>query len=222
MPAARLVRVAKDEVAVGTLVPVLQGFHKPVVGIGLEVQGDGAGGVLAREDARESSGFIAGHESCTGSQAQEESLQAFTTRCSYRLRQGGVISSGVRQVSEGNEAPAMEKQQSSGDMTSITAQFCGKVSQCDYCSAEQRVSWVHTLLQQLLVSIHFQESRAWLGKQRPSLGPNPPGKSTLNIEPIHRNFNEPQEFTAAAQAGDSFAVHSKEHTKGSKRILPSV
>lgn len=106
VPAPRLVGVAKDEVAVGALVPVFQGFHKLVVSIRLEVQGDSAGGVLACEDARESSGFVAGHESCTGNQAQEESLPAFTTHRSYRLQQGGVICSRVRQVSEGNEAPA--------------------------------------------------------------------------------------------------------------------
>lgn len=70
VPASRLVGVAQDPVAVGALVPLLQALHKPVVGVGLEIQGAGAGGVLAREDARESSGFVTGHGSCTGKRSR--------------------------------------------------------------------------------------------------------------------------------------------------------
>lgn len=60
----------QDQVAVGALVALLQAFHKLVVGVGLEVQRVGAGGVLAREDARESSGFVTGHGSCTGKRSR--------------------------------------------------------------------------------------------------------------------------------------------------------
>lgn len=68
--ASRLVGVVQDQVAVGALVALLQAFHKLVVGVGLEVQRVGAGGVLAREDARESSGFVTGHGSCTGKRSR--------------------------------------------------------------------------------------------------------------------------------------------------------
>lgn len=66
VPAARLVGVVQDQVAVGALVPLLQALHKLVVGVGLKVQGASAGGVLACEDARESGGFVTGHGSCVG------------------------------------------------------------------------------------------------------------------------------------------------------------
>lgn len=70
VPASRLVRVVQDQVAVGALVALLQPFHKLVVSVGLKVQGAGAGGVLAREDARESSGFVTGHGSGTGKRSR--------------------------------------------------------------------------------------------------------------------------------------------------------
>lgn len=91
--------IAKDEVAVGALVPVFQGFNKLVVGIRLKVQRDGAGRVLAREDARESSRFVTGHGSCAGNQTQGDSFQIFTgshaalaTTCSRLPLTGGLSS----------------------------------------------------------------------------------------------------------------------------------
>lgn len=49
VPTARLVGVVKHGAAEGTLVPLFQLLHKPVLSVVLEVQGNGVAGILADE-----------------------------------------------------------------------------------------------------------------------------------------------------------------------------
>lgn len=116
VPASRLVRVAQHPAAIGALVALLQALHKPVVGLGLEIQRAGAG-VLPCEGARGSGEFLTGHGSCSGKRSghREKLFKHSLAALGYRWQQAAAGRRALicrrRQISEGNTVPAMEEEQ---------------------------------------------------------------------------------------------------------------
>lgn len=139
--ASRLVGVSQHPAAVGALVALLQALHKPVVGVGLEIQRAGVGGVLPREGARGSGGFVTGHGSCSGKRRghREKLLKyslaatcASATAGSRLLLAGGLSSAGGDRFQRETRCQpwknnkTLTEPQNKDYTTSIKAHFFGK------------------------------------------------------------------------------------------------